>query len=224
MFKQCGIFWLVACCLSLGLAPSAFAAPSKGAKGAKGAEVVEVARVTTVSAGAFVERGTVRTPLKVKDALYKEDTISTDAKGKVGILFADNTTIDLAPDSTVNIADFSFGGTAKANFAMGLFRGVARVVTGQLVKQNPDGFNINTPHATVGIRGTVLTADVRNTGKTLVILTDIGTSNYVGVFNIVTRQDTHMKTAGFSCEIDSTGNVLRPSTPAELQIAKGVTP
>lgn len=210
MFMNRIILGVALCWLSLGLVTPSFAAPTKNA----------AAHVASVSSGAFVVRGETRSPLKVKDALYKEDTISTDSKGQVQLLFTDGTKVDLGADSMIKIADFSFGGTEKANFAMDLGRGLARVVSGKVVQQNPLGFNITTAQATIGIRGTELTTDVRDPKKTLVILTELGAGHYVGVFNTATGKDMHMNKAGLSCEITASETNMRPTTPAEAKIAQ----
>lgn len=215
MFMQRLFFYVISCGLVMGLASSAFAATAKP---------MEVARVIAVTPDAFVVRKDARLPLMLKDALYTTDLISTGSAGKVELLFADDTNISLAPSSTVDIADFSFGGDAKANFAMNLTQGLARVVSGKIVKQNPEGFSVKTPHATIGIRGTILTADVRDPAKTMVILSQIGESSYVGVLNAFTGEDTHLNKDGLSCEITKSGNLKRPSTPAELQTAQSLAP
>lgn len=215
MFAQRVFFYVISCGLVLALATPAFAAADKPA---------EVARVIAVTPDAFVVRNNARLPLKLKDGLYTTDVISTGNTGKVELLFADDTNISLAPNSTVDIADFSFGGGAKANFVMNLTQGLARVVSGKIVAQNPEGFSVKTPHATIGIRGTILTADVRNAEKTIVILSKIGASSYVGVLNTFTGEDTHLNNDGLSCEITKNGNVKRPSTPLELQIAQSLVP
>lgn len=214
MFIQRLFFWAAFCCLSLLLATPGFAASSQPA---------EAARVIAVTPGAFVQRGNARTPLKLKDPLYKEDQVSTDATGKLQLLFADDTTVAVAPDSMVNIADFSFGGPAKASFAMGVGRGLARVVTGKVVEQNREGFKVTTPHATVGIRGTILTADVRSPSQSKFILSQLGAGHTVSVLNTATGQHTEMPKAGLTTEAGAAGNVLRPATPAEMNAVQTVT-
>lgn len=214
MFIQRLFFWAAFCCLSLLLAVPGFAASSQPA---------EAARVIAVTPGAFVQRGNARAPLKLKDPLYKEDQVSTDATGKLQLLFADDTTVAVAPDSMVNIADFSFGGPAKASFAMGVGRGLARVVTGKVVEQNREGFKVTTPHATVGIRGTILTADVRSPSQSKFILSQLGAGHTVSVFNTATGQNTEMPKAGLTTEAGAAGNVLRLATPAEMNAVQTVT-
>lgn len=183
---------------------------------------VEAARVIAVTSGAFVERNGACTPLKLKDSLYKADQVRTNATGKVQLLFADDTTVAVGPNSLVNLSDFSFGGPEKAGFVMGVGRGLARVVTGKVVEQNREGFKITTPHATVGIRGTILTADVRNPSKSTFILSQLGSGHTVSVFNAATGRQTEISKAGFSVEAGATGNVLRPATPAEMSAVQTV--
>ncbi len=214
MFLQRAVFWILSLYLCLGFAEQSFAASSQAA---------EAARVIAVTPGAFVQRGNERTPLKLKDPLYKEDQVSTNATGKLQLLFADDTTVAVAPDSMVNIADFSFGGPAKASFALGVGRGLARVVTGKVVEQNREGFKVTTPHATVGIRGTILTADVRNPSQSKFILSQLGAGHTVSVLNASTGQRTEMPKAGLTTEVGAAGNVLRPATPAEMNVVQTVT-
>lgn len=183
---------------------------------------VEAARAIAVTPGAFVQRDNVRLPLKLKDPVYKSDTVSTDASGKVQLLFADETTVAVAPNSQVNIVDFSYGGESTPNFAMRVGQGLARVVTGNVVQQNREGFKVSTPHATVGIRGTILTADVRTADKSLFILTELGKGHAVTVDNPATGQHTQMTKPGFTLEAGGTGNTLRPATPAELNAVQSV--
>lgn len=205
--------WLGLCLLCLTWAwpcASAFSQP------------VEAARVIAVTSGAFVERNGTRAPLKLKDSLSKADQVSTDATGKVQLLFADDTTVAVAPDSVVNLSDFSFGGPDKPAFAMGVARGLARVVTGKVVEQNREGFKITTPHATVGIRGTILTADVRNPSKSTFILSQLGSGHSVSVVNAATGQQTEMRKAGFSVDAAASGNMQRPATPAEMNAVQSV--
>ncbi|MDY3810745.1 FecR domain-containing protein [Desulfovibrio porci] len=214
MFLQRAVFWTIFCCLCLGFVEPAFAASPQPA---------EAARVIAVAPGAFVQRGNERTPLRLKDPLYKEDKVSTNATGKLQLLFADDTTVAVAPDSLINIADFSFGGPAKASFALGVGRGLARVVTGKVVQRNREGFKVTTPHATVGIRGTILTADVRNPSQSKFILSQLGAGHVVSVVNASTGQHTEMPKAGLTTEAGAAGNVLRPATPAEMSVVQTVT-
>ncbi len=129
----------------------------------------------------------------------------------------------VAPVSLFILADFSFGVPAKASFALGVGRGLARVVSGKVVQRNREGFKVTTPHATVGIRGTILTADVRNPSQSKFILSQLGAGHVVSVVNASTGQHTEMPKAGLTTEAGAAGNVLRPATPAEMSVVQTVT-
>lgn len=174
----------------------------------------EAARVIAATPGVFVERDGQRTPLAVKDAVFQRDVIVTDATGKAQILFRDDTTVAVAPDSTIHVSQFSFGGDGKAAFGMRLSRGMSRVVTGRVVEQNREGFHITTPHATVGIRGTILTPRV-TAEATTIIVSQVGAGHTVSVTNTRTGQMSEVGRGGLTVVAASSGNVTRPSTPAE---------
>lgn len=174
----------------------------------------EAARVIAVTPGVFVERDGQRIALAVKDSVFTQDTIVTDATGKAQILFRDDTTIAVAPDSTIHVSQFSFGGKNKAAFGMRVGRGMSRVVTGRVVEQNREGFHITTPHATVGIRGTILTPRV-TAEATTVIVSQIGAGHTVSVINTQTGQISEVGRAGLTVVAAPSGNVMRPSTSEE---------
>lgn len=174
----------------------------------------EAARVIAVTPGVFVERDGQRMALAVKDSVFTQDTIVTDATGKAQILFRDDTTVAIAPGSTVHVSQFSFGGNSKAAFGMRMGRGMSRVVTGRVVEQNREGFQITTPHATVGIRGTILTPRV-TADATTVIVSQIGAGHTVSVINTQTGQISEVDRAGLTVMAAPSGNVMRPSTSEE---------
>ncbi len=120
------------------------------------AEEPLAAQAISITPEAWVERGGQKTPLQQKDKIYRSDVVLTGPAGRVQLLFEDDTVIAMGPDSSVAISDFSFGEGKKPNFAANMAKGTARFVTGQIVKQNKEGFNVSTPTATIGIRGTTV--------------------------------------------------------------------
>ncbi len=118
-----------------------------------------VGRVIAMQSQGSMTREGSTLPLALSDEIWLKDEIITDATGKVQILFDDDTSISLGPNSRVLVEDFVDDG-AKSSFSVNLMDGVARAITGRLVKQNPEGFLISAPAATVGIRGTILALQV----------------------------------------------------------------
>ena len=115
----------------------------------------EIGKVITLVPGVAVERGGQRIPLALKGSIELHDTIVSDATGKAQIIFADDSTVTIGNNARLSMEAFAASGS-KPVFKARLGQGLARIITGKVVEQNPDGFSIATPEATVGIRGTVL--------------------------------------------------------------------
>lgn len=98
------------------------------------------------------------------------DTVRT-TQGKVGITFEDQTKVQVNENSKLVIDDFVYDakkGTGKLALNMAL--GTVRYASGQIAKNNPQSVGINTPSATVSVRGTDFTATVDELGRSTFIL------------------------------------------------------
>jgi hypothetical protein len=98
------------------------------------------------------------------------DSIRT-AAGKVGIRFEDNTTVQVNENSRLVIDDFVYDPKAKGGkLAVNVASGTVRYASGQIAKNNPQSVAVNTPSATIGVRGTDFTATVDELGASTIIL------------------------------------------------------
>ena len=98
------------------------------------------------------------------------DAVKT-AAGKVGITFEDNTRVQVNENSKLVIDDFVYDpkkGTGKV--ALNMAMGTVRFASGQIAKNNPQQVALNTPSATVSVRGTDFTATVDEIGASTFIL------------------------------------------------------
>ena len=98
------------------------------------------------------------------------DTVRT-TQGKVGITFEDQTRVQVNENSKLVIDDFVYDpkkGSGKLALNMAL--GTVRYASGQIAKNNPQNVGINTPSATVSVRGTDFTATVDELGRSTFIL------------------------------------------------------
>ena len=87
--------------------------------------------------------------------LFKGDQIRTGANGKVGMIFEDDTIISIGPNSRIVIEDFLFQPNEKRlSFFARIIQGTASYLSGQIAKLAPNLVRIETPQATVGVRGT----------------------------------------------------------------------
>ncbi len=100
-----------------------------------------------------------------------DDSIKT-TQGKVGITFADDTKVQVNENSKLVIDDFVYdpknkkGGKLAINVALG----TVRYASGQIAHNNPQSVSVNTPSATIGVRGTDFTATVDELGRSTIIL------------------------------------------------------
>lgn len=95
--------------------------------------------------------GTPRT-LSQGTAVQQNETIQSNASGRGQILFQDETTLTVAPDSALVLDEFVYApGGSGGKLAISLTQGALRLIGGQATRQQ-DGV-IKTPAATIGIRG-----------------------------------------------------------------------
>ncbi len=117
---------------------------------------LEAGRVVSFTPGVFAERAGKTVPLEAQSIVEPGDTLRTDASGRARILFSDDSSITLGSNTTLNLQAFLPEGS-KPEFKAHLGTGIVRAITGKIVEQNPAGFSLTTPEATVGIRGTIIT-------------------------------------------------------------------
>ena len=91
------------------------------------------------------------------EALESGDTIVTGASGSVQVALADGGLIAVRPNSQLKIDDYAYSGKAddsknKSIFSLG--KGTFRSITGAIGQNNKQAYRVNTPTATMGIRGT----------------------------------------------------------------------
>jgi len=100
--------------------------------------------------------------LSMKSEVENGDTLVTEKNTYAMIKFIDNSEITLRPGTTMTIENFSFASDNKdgdhANF--NLVKGGLRSVTGLLGKRSKEKFELKTPAATIGIRGTTFIAEI----------------------------------------------------------------
>jgi hypothetical protein len=98
------------------------------------------------------------------------DAIQTKA-GKVGITFEDDTRVQVNENSKLVIDDFVYDPKSKSGkLGAKIALGTVRYASGQIAKNSPQNVNLNTPSATVAVRGTDFTATVDELGESTIIL------------------------------------------------------
>ncbi len=132
-----GICWLYACSI---------------------AQAAQVAGTVVNLSGPLLAKkadGTVKI-LSVKSEVEQGDTLVSEKGTYARIKFVDNSEITLRPNTLFKIENFSYDEAKPEadNAFFSLLKGGLRSITGALGKRNREKVGINTPTATIGIRGT----------------------------------------------------------------------
>jgi hypothetical protein len=88
------------------------------------------------------------------DAVYEGDSIVTGANGEVHLDMQDGGYIGVRPDTSMRIVNFKAEGGSDDGFLIGLLQGSFRAVTGWITRSSGRRADVQTPTATIGIRGT----------------------------------------------------------------------
>jgi hypothetical protein len=97
-------------------------------------------------------------PLSRRSDFNEDDTLKTGNNSTAELKFKDGTTMALASNTILKIQDYKFKGSTavRTNVAnLALDQGSIRTVTGVIAKENPDAYQLKTPIATIGVRGTI---------------------------------------------------------------------
>src|SRR6056300_522335 len=98
------------------------------------------------------------------------DNVQT-SNGRLGITFLDDSQVRLTEHSQLVIDEFIYDpDPSKSKMALKFASGTARFITGKLATINKENIQIETPSATIGIRGTDFTVTVDELGRSLIIL------------------------------------------------------
>lgn len=101
--------------------------------------------------------GAVR-QLKRGDLVFAGDTIETGRRSRVRLAFTDGSTSAILDRTTFVIEDYSFSGTEDGteSSVLNLLNGTLEFVSGLIGKNNRNAFRLESPLATIGLRGTTL--------------------------------------------------------------------
>jgi len=129
------------------------------------------------TAVAVDSRGGTR-ELALKDPVYLQDTVKTEKRSRIQVMFTDNTIASLGPEAEMKIADYEWKpdentGTLKTKIKEGVFR----LMGGSIAKKAPENFTTETPAATIGIRGSMYAGRV--SGDSLTVLFQGGKGIFV---------------------------------------------
>lgn len=98
--------------------------------------------------------------LSQKSEVEEGDTLISEKGTYARIKFVDNSEVTLRPNTQFKIQNFAYDENRpdRDNAIFSLIKGGLRSITGLLGKRNKERYGLNTPTATIGIRGTTFIA------------------------------------------------------------------
>lgn len=129
-------------CMSLSIATAGTAA-----------SYVDMGDVTGVKGTVEAISNAANRVLSEKDDLFEGETIKTGDKGVLSATLSDGGTLQIPPNSQLEISKFLLNSDAPEG-KLKVIKGAFRLTSGKLNKMPGGKFSIETPMATLGIRGT----------------------------------------------------------------------
>jgi len=125
--------------------------------------------------------------LAVQAKIYPADTIKTGSRGRVQLMFDDNTLVSLGTNTDMQIAEYQWNPAKKTGAMKTRVReGVFRIMGGAITQAAPDNFKTETPAGTIGIRGSMYAGKVSGSSLQVLFLGGKGiyVSNAAGTVSI----------------------------------------
>ncbi|RTZ64544.1 MAG: hypothetical protein DSZ29_05435 [Aquificaceae bacterium] len=111
------------------------------------------------------DRNNARAPLKRRSLVFRQDILRSGANARAQFRMIDNALINLQENSVLRLREYKLK-TAQGNgsVVMELITGGLRTITGTIGKQNKKDYQLRTPAATIGIRGTMYEVEITAEG------------------------------------------------------------
>jgi hypothetical protein len=172
----------------------------------------EIGTAVVIKREVVATLGDDKRDLREGGRVHRSEYLETGNEAQAELKLDDQTKIALGPNAGLKLDDFVIGKsngitTIGVNFVKGTFR----FITGA---EKKDAYRIETPSATIGVRGTVFDVYVDGTGDTLVLL-------HEGEVDICTKQKTCRRH-------NSVGRIIHATVAgvlsAPLKFSKGLIP
>lgn len=137
--------------LLAGLFALLLAGPAAAQPGHVVGRVITVVGEATATSGAWEERD-----LERRSRIYEQDMITTGGDGRVKVRFIDGGMVDIEPETRFEVERYraEASGERGEGAFMRLWKGAFRTITGAIGSEEEENYKVETPAATLGIRGT----------------------------------------------------------------------
>ena len=129
-----------------------------------------IGNVDKLEGKGVIDRNKTDITLEQELPIEQYDTVKT-GNGKVGILFIDDTRVDVTQHSKLIIDEFVYDpNTKKGKLNLSAKLGTIKYASGQIAKTSRQDIIITTPTATIGVRGTDFSMTIDELGGSTIIL------------------------------------------------------
>ena len=129
-----------------------------------------IGNVDKLEGKGVIDRNKTDITLEEELPIEQYDTVKT-GNGKVGILFIDDTRVDVTQHSKLIIDEFVYDpNTKKGKLNLSAKLGTIKYASGQIAKTSRQDIIITTPTATIGVRGTDFSMTIDELGSSTIIL------------------------------------------------------
>jgi hypothetical protein len=174
----------------------------------------EIGSVVDLSGTAVIKRGKETITVAKGTLVETNDKVETK-NGVVNIKFKDDTSVKVTENSSLIIDDFVYDpkNASGGKLSLKAASGTVRYVSGNIAHNNPNSVKINTPTASIAVRGTDFVMAVDETGKSMIML--MPTCELPQVINL----------KGLSCgsgkiDVDSGSTIIRLDKPYQATIVE----
>ena len=197
-----------------------------------------IGNVDQIEGNGVIDRDKTDITIEQELPIEQYDTVKT-GNGKVGILFVDDTRVDVTQHSKLIIDEFVYDpNTKKGKLSLKAAIGTVRYASGQIAKTSRQDIKITTPTATIGVRGTDFSMTIDELGGSTIILLpscDINGNCFVGEISVESAAGQVILNQAFQAtqvsvpenpptppvkldlELDMINNMLIISKPKEIE-------
>lgn len=187
------------------------------------AKIAGVVLLSKGSTFATNMKGELRS-LKRRSRILEGDTLTTAANGKLQIRFIDKALLTLKGNSKLNINAYQLAKTENQSeeVLMNLITGGFRTITGSIGKGEKSAYTVNTPAASIGIRGTNYEIAQESSGEFVIAVWDGGitVTNEQGSMNVGSNSEFNFVRVKPDDEpegLDEQPGALTDTTPAATE-------
>lgn len=150
---------IIACCISFAVLGGAAAADETAP---------EVGTAITIKREVVATLGEEKRNLEEGGRVHRSEYLQTGDAAQAELKLDDQTKLALGPNAGLRLDDFVIGkSNGVTSIGVNFVKGTFRFITGS---ERKDAYKIDTPSATIGVRGTVFDVYVDGSGDTLVLL------------------------------------------------------